>query len=81
MRSPKLAVTWPSTGQRLGAELARYQSAVVALRVIPKLMPTRGVASKRGSAERAQLVQRGSDVGVVNLLLRCRNQRRLRFQP
>jgi len=40
MRSPKLPVTWPSTGQRLGAALARYQSAVVALRVIPRLIPT-----------------------------------------
>jgi len=40
MRSPKLPVTWPSTGHKLGAELARYQSAVVALRVMPRLIPT-----------------------------------------
>ena len=40
MRSPKLPVTWPSTGQRLGAEFALNQSAVVALRVKPIVRPT-----------------------------------------
>ena len=40
MRSPKEPVTWPSTGQRFGAELARIQSAVVEFLVSPSEMPT-----------------------------------------
>ncbi len=39
MRAPKEPVIWPSTGQRLGAELARIQSAVVAF-FRPSEMPT-----------------------------------------
>src|SRR5207248_2677936 len=39
IRSPNDPVTGPSTGHRLGAELARSQSAVVAFRVSPREMP------------------------------------------
>src|ERR1035438_10263532 len=40
MRSPKLPVIWPSTGHRLGAELAPTHSAVVELLVRPMEIPT-----------------------------------------
>src|SRR5205807_981257 len=40
IRSPKEPVTAPSTGHRLGAALARIQSAMVTLRFSPSVMPT-----------------------------------------
>src|ERR1700693_4747675 len=52
IRSPKLPVMGPSTGQRLGAEFARSQSAVVASRVSPREMPVM-VAPFRAEALRA----------------------------
>src|SRR3984885_560410 len=41
----------------------------------------RGSATERGVAQNAQLIERRTDVSVLDFLLRCRNQRRLRFQP
>ena len=68
MRSPNNPVTWPSTGQRLGAELARTQSAVVEFLVRPKEMPTLAAPVSRGVLERVKLVERRVNLRLLNLL-------------
>ena len=70
----------PSTGQRLGAEFARNQSAVVASRVRPREIPVMVAPFRAEALSAPQLVQGRNNLGLANVLGRSRNVG-VGFQP
>ena len=71
-----LAIDRPKVGSGVGAVLVRGGGVAGHAQADAN----RGGAGEGGSAQRAQLIERRSDIGILNLLLRGCNQGRLRFQ-